>query len=75
MQCLSNNRVCANELHWETELTPIQSFIHQELSERVEMILTLLTSGREADVNLTTGNGDENTPLHLAADVRILFIS
>ena len=49
--------------------TPIHTFIRKRLSERTEMIVNLLTSGKGANINLP--NGDGNTPLHLAAEVSV----
>ena len=66
--------MCVNELQQGNAHTPIHSFIQRKLDERVEMIVSLLTSGKGADVNLTTGNGDGNTPLHLAADVSMQMV-
>ena len=62
-----------DELQQGTARTPIHSFIQRELGERVEMILSLLTSGRGVDINLTHGSGNGNTPLHLAADVSMPY--
>ena len=75
LQYLEDPRVCVNELKQGTAGTPIHSFIERKLSNRVELILTLLTSGRRVDVNLTADTGDRNTPLHLAADVSMSFMS
>ena len=52
---------------------PIHTFIRKQLSQRVEMIVNLLTSGRGANINLP--NEDGITPLHLAAEVGIHFSS
>ena len=65
--------MCVSKLQKGATCTPIHYFIERKLDERVEMILSLLTSGKGFDVYLTARNGDGNTPLHLAAGVSMPY--
>ena len=51
---------------------PIHEYIRRGQSNSVELLVTLLSSGKNVDVNILDAN--DNTPLHLAAEVEILYI-
>ena len=49
------------------EDAPIHEYIRRRRSNSVELLVTLLSSGKNVDVNIFDAN--DNTPLHLAAEV------
>ena len=53
------------------EDAPIHEYIRRRQSNSVELLVTLLSCGKNVDIDILDAN--DNTPLHLAAEVEILF--